>query len=122
MQRGVMECVVGRDGLRRFVLTLLLSIWSILAVSQSFATQRVLLAWDPSPGTDVAGYNAYYGTASGNYTQMVPAGNSTNVVISGLAEGVTYYFAVTAFDLANIESDFSTEVSYFVSSSSPTIT
>jgi hypothetical protein len=117
-----MESAVVRDRMRRIVLAFLFFTFGIFAVSQSSATQSVLLAWDPSPGPGVAGYNAYYGTASGNYTSILPAGNGTNVVISGLVEGVKYYFAVTAYDSANIESDLSSEVSYLVSSSSPTIT
>ena len=36
----------------------------------------------------------------------------TNATVSGLINGATYYFAATAYDTSNLESDYSTEVSY----------
>jgi len=78
------------------------------------AAQSVNLAWDPVPDQTVAGYNVYYGTASGVYTNEIPAGAATSSIVSGLAENVTYYFTVTAYDILGLESDFSNEVSYTV--------
>lgn len=75
----------------------------------------VNLAWDPSASTNVAGYNVYYGVASGIYTNVVPAGNVTNTTISGLASNTIYYFAATAYDSNGIESDFSVETNYITS-------
>ena len=72
----------------------------------------VSLAWNPSPSQDIAGYEIYYGTSSGNYTAAVPAPNTaTNVTIRGLATGTTYYFAATSYDSFGNESDYSPEVS-----------
>jgi hypothetical protein len=71
-----------------------------------------LVSWNPSPGPTVVGYNLYYGEASGAYPNMINAGNTTNTAISGLTEGTTYYFAVTAFTSTGVESSFSSEVSY----------
>jgi hypothetical protein len=79
----------------------------------------VALAWDPSPDTSVVGYNVYYGTASRSYTNMIPAGDGTNSVVSNLVAGVTYYFAATTFSAAGLESDYSTEASYAVPSVGP---
>jgi hypothetical protein len=62
----------------------------------------------------VTGYNVYYGVASRVYTNKVTLGNVTNATIAGLQEGVTYYFAATAFNAVGLESDFSEEVSYTV--------
>lgn len=75
----------------------------------------VTLVWDSSLSQDVASYNIYYGTRSGYYTNIVTvdaASNSTQ--ISGLEAGTTYFFAVTAVDSINNESDFSTEVYFSV--------
>lgn len=70
--------------------------------------------WDPSTDSSVVGHNVYYGGASGNYTNELSVGNATNVVISSLIEGRTYYFAVTAYDDLGDESDYSREITYIV--------
>jgi hypothetical protein len=69
----------------------------------------VTLAWDAA-GKPVTGYKVYYGTTSGDYDYNVNIGNYTSCTISGLEEGVTYYFAVTAYSSFS-ESDFSNEIS-----------
>ncbi len=80
----------------------------------AFATGSVTLAWDSSTNPIVAGYNVYYGGASGTYTNEISVGNATNATISGLVQGTTYYFAATAYSASDIESPFSSEVSYLV--------
>jgi len=69
------------------------------------------LAWDPNTEPDVAGYWIYYGTASRSYTYSIDVGNVTTYTLQGLTQGVTYYIALTAYDSANNESDYSNEVS-----------
>lgn len=69
------------------------------------------LAWDPNQEPDLAGYKLYYGTSSGSYQQSVDVGNLTQYSLSGLQNGVTYYFAVTAYDTEGYESGYSNEVS-----------
>jgi len=73
------------------------------------ATQSVVLEWTPSNDTDVVGYRVYSGTASRNYGSPVAVGNTNRTTISGLADGVTYYFAATSIDSEGDESDFSNE-------------
>ncbi|HEY6012031.1 MAG TPA: fibronectin type III domain-containing protein [Nitrospirota bacterium] len=76
------------------------------------------LAWDVpttySDGSELvpAGYKIYYGTSSGNYTQVIDTGNTTVYSLSdlNLAPG-TYYFTVTVYDSTGMESDLSNEVS-----------
>jgi hypothetical protein len=72
----------------------------------------VTLAWDPNPEANLKGYRVYYGSASGNYTFMVDAGNCTSLTISGLEAGKTYYFAATAYGPAGEESGMSHELRY----------
>jgi hypothetical protein len=62
----------------------------------------------------------HYGTTSGDYEHSVNVGKSTSCTISGLHEGVTYYFAATAYNDTD-ESDFSDEMAYTIPSDSMTI-
>jgi hypothetical protein len=60
------------------------------------------------------GYNIYYGTASRVYTNKVSVGSATTATISGLTEGLTYFFSATTYAAQNMESDFSDEIAYTV--------
>ena len=70
----------------------------------------VTLAWDASSGA--AGYKIYYGTTSHNYSSVIDVRNVTTYTFTNLVDGRTYYFAATAYDSSNYESDYSSEVSY----------
>ena len=72
----------------------------------------VRIDWDESPSSNIATYKAYYGTSSRNYTSVLDAGLTNTVKISGLKEGVTLYFAVTASNIFGMESDYSEEIDY----------
>ena len=74
----------------------------------------VTLAWDPSAESNVSGYKVHYGHSSRTYPFVVDAGNETRQTIGNLQEGVSYYFAVTAYNVDGLESDFSGEISYAV--------
>ena len=108
--------------LRRAVLVLLgIGLCVAMTASSAFATGSVTLAWNPSISTNVAGYKIYYGLASGVYNNTISVGSSTNVTVTGLVEGTTYYFAATAVDALGVESQFSNETSYSVpTNSTPT--
>jgi hypothetical protein len=68
------------------------------------------LAWDASAGA--TGYIIHYGTASRNYTATDNVGNTTTAALSALDPAKVYYMAVTAYDDAGNESDFSNEILY----------
>ena len=70
----------------------------------------VKLDWDACTWPDLAGYKVYYGTASRWYNKSIDARNVTAYTVGGL-ESITYYFAVTAYDSAGVETVFSNEVS-----------
>ncbi|MGC3961291.1 MAG: Ig-like domain-containing protein [Verrucomicrobiota bacterium] len=80
----------------------------------SFAVGSVTLAWDASSDVSVTGYRLYYGVATGSYTNSAAVGNVTSATLANLSDGVTYYFAVTAYDSQGTESLFSNEASYAV--------
>ncbi len=72
------------------------------------------LGWDASPASNVAGYALYYGTASRNYTVRMDVGTNAVSTITGLKEGLTYYFALTAYNAQKSESAPSGEIMYIV--------
>jgi hypothetical protein len=77
---------------------------------------QIHLEWDPptnadgTPITTLAGYKLYYGPNSRTYPTNVTVGNHTTFTLDGLEAGTTYYFAVTAYDQAGIESEYSQEL------------
>ena len=62
--------------------------------------------------TNLAGYKIHYGTISQDYTQVVALNNPSlnRYVLDSLPSG-TYYFAITAYNSAGIESTLSGEIS-----------
>ena len=44
--------------------------------------------------------NIKYGTSAGVYSVNIPLGNITTYSITGLTNGITYYFAVNAYNIA----------------------
>jgi uncharacterized membrane protein YgcG len=76
----------------------------------------VTLAWDPNSELDLQGYGVYYqkGVAGPpymlyGYVATDELNDSTNptFTITGLEKGAQYYFALTAYDTAGNESNFS---------------
>ena len=81
------------------------------------------LMWDLSDEAELAGYNIYYGKTSGQYTRRRTVGPVSSFRLDGLHNNEVYYFAVTAYDAQNRESDYSDEVAVIInvplSSTSP---
>src|ERR1700690_1238325 len=112
--------MLGRMMLKRasFVLWIsLLFVTALMMISLPGAVTNayssVTLTWTPpttntdgTPLTDLAGYKLYYGTSSGNYGTPINVGNVATYTISNLTSG-SYYFAVTAYDLSGVESNYS---------------
>ena len=88
----------------------LISLLLAASLSLARAVQSVILAWDASPSSDVAGYKVYYGTTSGSASQSLDVGKVTTATVSNLAEATTYFFSVVAYN--TLESLRSNEVSY----------
>ena len=94
-------------------LTVILSLFFFTISSSTVHAGQVTLAWDSNSEPDVAGYKIYYGTATGDYDWFIDVGNVTTFTLSNLTNGLTYYFAATAYDNSNppLESTYSSEVS-----------
>ncbi len=77
--------------------------------------QQVSLSWTPPPDLDLAGYNIYRSTASPVTIDSPINGGTlvsgTTYLDSGLTNGSTYYYVVTAVDTSVNESEASNEVS-----------
>jgi hypothetical protein len=94
-----------------FIITVLIFISIIfLFFIQNVRADSVTLAWDANSESDLEGYKIYYGRSSRNYTNCVDVGNSTSYTVSGIQTGLTYYFAITAYDTDGYESYYSNEV------------
>jgi hypothetical protein len=76
---------------------------------------------DGTPLTDFAGYKIYYGTSSGVYTNKIDVGKVQTYQMQSLADGVTYYFNVTAYNTGLLESGYATEVSMTIPASQNTL-
>src|SRR5688572_33479628 len=70
------------------------------------------LEWDPNPEATIAGYNVYIGSSSRNYSRVIDVGLQTSIPLTNLTQGITSFFAVTAYDTERLESPFSDEVFY----------
>ena len=103
---------------RRLAATLGLA--AMLLASSSCAGS-VALIWDAPTNnadgtvlTDLAGYQLGRGTSSSNYTSTQAVGVVTNLMVTGLTEGTTYYFSLKAVNTAGALSDWCPECSYLV--------
>ena len=98
-------------------LLILLACLSLAFVATPAQAQQVQLTWDAplqadgTPVPNLAGYQLYYGSQSGQYPTMLPVGLTTTYTVTNISAGQVYYFAVKAYDTTGIESAFSNEVS-----------
>lgn len=70
----------------------------------------VVLAWDPNPEADIAGYKIHYKEGEVSIYSELDVGNQTSYVFNGLSSGTTYYFSLTAYDVDAEESNPSEEM------------
>jgi hypothetical protein len=71
---------------------------------------KLRFTWMSNSEPNLAGYRLYVGTVPGLYTGFVDVGRATTFELPHLVRGITYYFALTAYDAAGLESDFTPEL------------
>jgi len=77
------------------------------------AASTATLTWNTNTESDLAGYKVYRGAGSGNYGAPLATlpKTTTSYIATGLQNGTTYFFVITAYDSSGNESTFSNEVS-----------
>lgn len=94
------------------IIVMLVLLFCFLTAAASQA-REITLKWDPNSEPDISHYIVYWGTESGVYTSRTSKeeiGLNTEYKINLPDDGQIYYFAVTAVDTSNLESDYSNEV------------
>ena len=91
----------------------------LIAAAAPITSQAATLDWDPSPTPDIAGYNVYYkkntptfpfdgsDLLEGASPIKVDGSQTTSLSLSLPEDGSMYYFTVTAFNEAGLESTYS---------------
>jgi hypothetical protein len=78
------------------------------------AVQSLSLVWNPSSGNNVAGYQFRYWEEGTTFQYVVDVGTNTSYLATGLQEGQTYNFLITAYTPLGIESLPSNVFTYVV--------
>ena len=103
---------------RWFVLLLLVMILlSVGGMAAVLFAADVTLSWQANTELDLAGYKVYQSTVSGQYGAAVSTVGSVTtqtLTLPQLDVDTTYFFVITAYDLAGNESEQSLEVSKMV--------
>jgi hypothetical protein len=79
----------------------------------------VTLAWDADTDPTVKGYDLKWGTKTGVYATTLDVKNVTTASTPDLPPG-TYFFVVTAYNAAGLQSIPSNEVSTVIPNATPT--
>ncbi len=73
---------------------------------------RVDLYWNENRESDVAGYNVYYSYEYDGRYELIGSTETNYFIDRDVDNGVTYYYAVTAYDYNGNESELSFDVIY----------
>jgi hypothetical protein len=73
---------------------------------------EVMLTWYENTEPDLAGYRIYQNLTPTGYYYLIGETNLDYFLDYGLTNGQTYYYAISAFDFNDNESDLSYEIAY----------
>lgn len=93
----------------------------ILSTLSTASAADVTLTWNANTESDLAGYKLYQGTVSGQYGPPVTLGKVTTYTLTlpSLDVDQSYFWALSAYDLAGNESGKSVELSKLVAGTPP---
>jgi glucose/arabinose dehydrogenase len=97
---------------------LLLALAAQADALRSAEPDTIAIAWDPNRDGTI-GYIVHVGTAPRSYSEHYDVGNVTSFTLSEALPDQRYYLAVSAYNAAGIESEYSAEVSAFVDVTPP---
>lgn len=89
-----------------------LCVLGVLCAAGVHFAAAATLEWNLPSQPEVAGCKIYIGSESRQYDRMIDVGLSTNHVLCALEPSRVYYFALTSYDSAGNESEFSDEITY----------
>ena len=119
--------VTGTSGSLTHSTTLTVTVITVPTAPQNLVAtagnSQVILSWTASSsngGSAITGYKIYRSTTAGAETFLTPVGNVVTYTDSGLTNGVTYYYKVTAVNSVG-ESVLSNEANAAPSASVPTL-
>ncbi len=105
----------------KFIQIFIISFFILVNSISSGLCQDISLSWDASPTAGVTGYKVYYKQGNGDLpfdgiganegTSPVDVNNSLSTTLTGLEDGTTYFFTITAYDNDNGNSSYSNIVS-----------
>jgi len=95
-------------------ISFLLKLLILLVIPNYAIANNVTISWEANTESDLFGYKIYYGISSRSYSSVIDVGNVLEYTINNLSIGQTYYIAVTAYDAALNESNYSEEISIIV--------
>ncbi len=105
--------------MRKYIGAFCLSAALLILFPAQGNTASLSISWNRNTESDLAGYKVYYGTRSGTFSTVIDVHNVTSCQIPNVQNGVTYYVAVSAYDIAGNESTRSQTQSVFVPASTP---
>ncbi len=100
-----------------------LLVGSASALALSCGAHQLKFAWNASIDTnDLAGYRLSYGSESRNYTNSVTiiGLSTTNATVSGLQEGVTFYFSIAPLDKQGQVGPYCPDITWMFNPEPPT--
>lgn len=101
------------------LLNVILLLGSILVLPTVASESSANFSWVPNSESNIVGYKINYGTtADGVYPNFVDINNNVpdptdgrmHGTVTGLTDGITYYFVCTACNDLGIKSDFSSQI------------
>lgn len=101
----------------KYIFILLFDIFFITGLLAREASLTV--EWNANKESDLACYRVHWGTASRKYSQNRLIDKQTKCTITGLEDGVRYYFAISALDYWGNESPYSVEASAYAGEIQP---